>query len=268
MIRYITNEPKLDVTEGNVKAGYGVTAHGDPNTDVTAVLNLPLIADTMAVRARDLRRSARRLHRQRAGDVHAQGHRHRHPLRELSGRSTASARTACRTTAIACRPAARSSTTTASSATPSTRSTYQGIRVEVLYKFNDDWDVLLTQSYQDMDSQGVFYQQPQCLGWRAAAAARGHAVQPGLRQGQVREHGVDGRTASSADLKAVYTGGYLVRNVDQVGDYTNYARGVYADYYQCYGPGVRRRRCRRRASRRAPPGTRSSTTRTSSTNSA
>jgi outer membrane receptor protein involved in Fe transport len=28
-----------------------------------------------------------------------------------------------------------------------------------------------------------------------------------------------------------------VRNVDQIGDYTNYARGVYADYYQCYGPG-------------------------------
>src|ERR1700732_3750926 len=50
-IRYITNEPKLNVTEGNVKAGYSVTAHGDPNTDVTAVLNLPLIPDTMAVRA-------------------------------------------------------------------------------------------------------------------------------------------------------------------------------------------------------------------------
>src|SRR5271155_3106764 len=50
-IRYITNEPKLDVTEGNVKAGYSATAHGDPNSDVTAVLNLPLIADTMAVRA-------------------------------------------------------------------------------------------------------------------------------------------------------------------------------------------------------------------------
>jgi len=50
-IRYITNAPKLNVTEGSVKAGYGVTAHGDPNSDVTAVLNLPLIADTMAVRA-------------------------------------------------------------------------------------------------------------------------------------------------------------------------------------------------------------------------
>src|SRR6202158_2873381 len=51
VIRYITNEPKIDVTEANVKAGYGVTAHGDPNADLTAVLNLPLIPDTMAVRA-------------------------------------------------------------------------------------------------------------------------------------------------------------------------------------------------------------------------
>ena len=50
VIRYITNEPKLDVTEGSVKAGYGVTAHGDPNSDSTAVLNLPLIPDTLAVR--------------------------------------------------------------------------------------------------------------------------------------------------------------------------------------------------------------------------
>src|SRR5467141_5070409 len=38
-IRYITNAPKLNVTEGNVNAGYGVTAHGDPNTNITAVLN-------------------------------------------------------------------------------------------------------------------------------------------------------------------------------------------------------------------------------------
>src|SRR6202046_5193061 len=50
VIRYITNEPKLDVTEGNVKAGYSVTAHGDPNSNVTAILNLPLISDTLAVR--------------------------------------------------------------------------------------------------------------------------------------------------------------------------------------------------------------------------
>src|SRR6478735_7481413 len=50
VIRYITNEPKLDVVEGNITAGYGTTAHGDPNTNVTAVINLPLIAEHLAVR--------------------------------------------------------------------------------------------------------------------------------------------------------------------------------------------------------------------------
>jgi iron complex outermembrane recepter protein len=40
------------------------------------------------------------------------------------------------------------------------------------------------------------------------------------------------------DLKAVYTGGYLLRKLEQVGDYTNYARGLYADYYQCYRAGT------------------------------
>ena len=51
VIRYITNKPKLNTTEGSVTAGYGVTAGGDPNTDLTAVLNVPLITDTLAVRA-------------------------------------------------------------------------------------------------------------------------------------------------------------------------------------------------------------------------
>src|SRR5271154_491067 len=50
VIRYITNQPKIDVTEASVKAGYGTTAHGDDNSDVTAVLNVPLLAEHMAVR--------------------------------------------------------------------------------------------------------------------------------------------------------------------------------------------------------------------------
>ena len=39
-------------------------------------------------------------------------------------------------------------------------------------------------------------------------------------------------------VKLVYTGGYLDRNVDQVTDYTAYARGIYAVYYQCNGPAM------------------------------
>jgi iron complex outermembrane receptor protein len=33
VIRYITNEPKLDKAEANVTASYGAVAHGDPNAD-------------------------------------------------------------------------------------------------------------------------------------------------------------------------------------------------------------------------------------------
>ena len=50
-IRYITNKPKLDATSGEFNAGYGYTAGGDPNSQLSAVLNIPLIADTLAVRA-------------------------------------------------------------------------------------------------------------------------------------------------------------------------------------------------------------------------
>src|SRR5271170_858540 len=49
-IRYITNKPKLGVTEGNVNAGYGVTAGGDPNNNLNATLNLPF-GDKIAIRA-------------------------------------------------------------------------------------------------------------------------------------------------------------------------------------------------------------------------
>src|SRR6202171_1568763 len=51
VLRYITNKPKLDVTEGAVNAGYAVTAHGDPSSNVDAMINLPLIPDTLAARA-------------------------------------------------------------------------------------------------------------------------------------------------------------------------------------------------------------------------
>src|SRR6202789_93987 len=50
-IRYITNKPKLNVTEGNAEASYGTTAHGGNNSSANATINLPLIEDTLAVRA-------------------------------------------------------------------------------------------------------------------------------------------------------------------------------------------------------------------------
>ncbi len=237
VIRYITNEPRLDKTEANVSASYGVTAHGDPNTALTAVLNVPLISDTLGVRAV--------IYNDRRGgyidNVPATFTRKNTDIGMYYAHFPANAQGQCPdglpnngycvppgTAAINNGPVVQRAINPV---------TYQGIRAELLYKFNDDWDALITQSYQHMDSRGVFYQQP-----NASDGAPLGPLEVTLFNGAYDKDRFE-NTAWTVNgklgpLKAVYTGGYLVRNVEQVGDYTNYSRGVYADYYQCYGPGA------------------------------
>lgn len=235
VIRYITNEPKLDVTEGNVKAGYGVTAHGDPNADLTAVLNLPLIADTMAVRAV--------IYNDRRG-----GYINNVPATFTRKNTDIGAYYAhfpavnghcpdgLPNNGFCVPPGSPTLTNSSVAASAINPVTYEGMRVEALYKVNDDWNVLITQSYQDMNSQGVFYQQPNASDGAPLAPLEVTLFNNAYDKDKFESTAwtVNGKFG---DLKAVYTGGYLVRNVEQVGDYTNYARGVYADYYQCFGPG-------------------------------
>src|SRR5271154_4316644 len=50
VVRYITNKPQLNVTEAMVNAGYATTAHGGQSSNINATINIPIIADTLAVR--------------------------------------------------------------------------------------------------------------------------------------------------------------------------------------------------------------------------
>ena len=234
VIRYITNEPKLNAVEANLKAGYGVTAHGDPNSDLTAVLNLPLITDKMAVRGV--------LYNDRRGgyidNVPATFTRKNTDI-GISNAGLPAVGGQCPdglpNNGFCVPPGSPVIDNTAVTARAINPTTYQGVRVEGLYKFNDDWDLLISQSYQDMDSRGVFYQQP-----NASDGGSLHALEVTLFNNAYDKDKFESTAwtvnGKFGDLKAVYTGGYLVRNVDQVGDYTNYARGLYADYYQCIGP--------------------------------
>jgi outer membrane receptor protein involved in Fe transport len=236
VIRYITNEPKLDVTEGNVKAGYGVTAHGDPNADLTAVLNLPLIADTLAVRAV--------IYNDRRGgyinNVPATFTRKNTDIGTYYAHFPAvngHCPDGLPNNGFCIPPGSPTLSNGAVAASAINPVTYEGARVEALYKVNDDWNVLITQSYQDMNSQGVFYQQPNASDGAPLAPLEVTLFNNAYDKDKFESTAwtVNGKFGN---LKAVYTGGYLVRNVEQVGDYTNYARGVYADYYQCFGPGT------------------------------
>jgi outer membrane receptor protein involved in Fe transport len=220
VVRYITNKPKLNTTEANFEAGYGVTAHGDPNSDLTAVLNLPLIADTVAVRAV--------IYNDRRGgyidNVPGTFTRKNSDLGIYYAHNPGGG-------VPADAPPINNNAIAGRAINPVT---YQGIRVEGLYQINDDWNFLLTQSYQNMDSQGVFYQMPKSSDGAALAPLEVTLFNNSYDKDKF-ENTAWTLNGKLGDLKAVYTGGYLVRHVDQVGDYTNYARGVYADYYQCYG---------------------------------
>ena len=144
VIRYITNKPKMNVTEGSVTAAYGVTAGGDPNSDITAVLNLPLIADTLAVRGVIY-------------DDHRGGYINNvpatftrkptdlgiHYANYPAGCAAAPECPARRAPSARRRRAARGINNAAIAGNAINPVTYQGLRVSALWDINNDWNALL-----------------------------------------------------------------------------------------------------------------------------
>jgi iron complex outermembrane receptor protein len=230
MLRYITNKPKLDVTEGNVNAGYSYTAHGDPNSNIDAMINLPLIPDTLAVRAVIYNDS-------RGGYINN--------VPSTFTRSSTDEGIAKGNGGVVPTDSVviNNANLVANAINPVT---YQGFRLSGLWKINENWNALLTQSYQNMNAQGVLAEMPygsEGITFNSTGVPIGGQALPPLSVTDFNpsydkdkfENTALSVTGKIGDLKAVYSGGYLVRNVDQVQDYTNYARGVFGYYYQCAG---------------------------------
>jgi iron complex outermembrane recepter protein len=212
-VRYITNKPKLDVEEGSVDASYSTTAHGDPNSSGVAMINIPVIPGTLALRAV--------IYDDRRG-----GYIHNTP--STFTRSPTDVGIAYYFGGVV-PPNSESLSNAALVNRAFNPLTYEGARLSGLYQFNDDWNLLVEQSYQSMDADGVFAYDPQ-LG---DLDVQQYNPSQDLDKFEDTAWTLNGRVGA---VKLVYTGGYLVRNVNQTADYTNYARGPFAAYYQCNGP--------------------------------
>jgi iron complex outermembrane receptor protein len=228
VMRYITNKPKLDVTEGNVTAAYETTAHGDPSSNAEAVINLPLISDTLALRAVVYTNSQGGYINNIPATFSRQPSDYSIQYYYGGVPSGPNSVTAINNNAIV--------------GNAINTVDYQGIRVGLAYKINDQWDALLTQSYQDMKSNGVFYEMPHSSSvlpslQRPLPDLSVETFTPSFNHDAFENTAltVNGR---AGDLRLVYTGGYLVRNVEQQQDYTGYARGANAAYYQCMPAGA------------------------------
>ena len=219
-IRYITNKPKLNVTEGNAEASYGITAHGDPNTALTAVINLPLVENTLAFRAV--------IYNDRRG-----GYIDNVPS-EFTRKPTDNGPISYHLPYPANAPGANNNALAANNQNPVT---YQGIRASALWQVNDNWSVLIQQSYQDMDAEGMSEQYPIGSNGQPLGAWQETSFSPAYDKDKYENTSwtVNGNIH---DLRLVYTGAYLDRTIENAMDYTNYARSQGGFYYTCAGGGA------------------------------
>ncbi len=222
VLRYITNKPVLDRFSATVDTGIAGTVHGALSKNVDATVNVPLVTNEMALRltvyddqrggyidnvpGTFVRQSTDR-------GIHYAGY-----TNNIPGPATA-------TNSI------NNASLVQNNINPVN---YVGTRGELLWKFSDDWSALLSQSVQNLDADGVFYETPQSSG-SSPVKLPDLSVQlyePTTDRDFFENTAltIDGRVGP---LKVVYDGAYLIRNTDQIQDYTAYARGLYADYYQC-----------------------------------
>jgi iron complex outermembrane recepter protein len=223
VIRYITNKPKLNITEAAVNARYATTAHGDPSSGVDAVINIPLIEDTLAVRGV--------IYDEKRG-----GYIDNTPATFARAASDPSISYAHYTPGEVPSNSVviNNSSLVARNINPVT---YQGIRLQTFYQFNESWNALLSQSYQSLEADGVFTETAIDPLGVPQSPLTVQLFNPSYDKDQFENTAltVYGRVGQ---LDVVYAGAYSVRKVEQVQDYTNYARGGGSiDYYQCVNPG-------------------------------
>jgi iron complex outermembrane recepter protein len=214
-IRYITSKPRLEAASGEANAGYGVTAGGDPNSSLNAVLNVPLVDNKFGLRGVIFSDT-------RGGyidnvpatiDYHPGT-----PPYDLGGNPIA--------------------TNGPLQGNNVNIVTYTGARLSALWQINDHWDALLQQNYQNMEADGYFYTYPTSTDGQALARYQISAFAPAYTKDNYESTALTLHGKIGDLLNMVYAGSYMVRHIDGQQDYSNYVRSAVGYHYACIGPGA------------------------------
>ncbi len=236
-VRYITKKPVLDSFEGSLQVGAGLTSEGAPNYLVNGVVNIPIIDGKLAVRVvaydehqggyidnvpSTFTRSNEDLGNFYFG-IHPNGMNicpNGLPAGSVSGLCT-----------IAGLPTANNASIARKDFNPTE---YAGGRIEGLYQIDNDWNVLITQSFDSLDADGLSVEYPTGSDFQTLKDLQVTAFTPSFTHDQYENTAwtVNGKVG---DFKVVYTGGYTSRQIHQQMDYANYSRSAGGMYYQCTG---------------------------------
>ena len=237
-VRYITNKPNPSKYEANAEGSFGGTSGGAENSSVNATLNVPIIQDKLAIRAvvyderrggyidnvsSNFTRSNQDNGNYYFGIAPTNGTCPNHlPSSGSNG----------------CTPPGTPSINNASVPQKDQNpTTYQGARISALYDINKDWNVLIQQSFQDLDAEGLYAEYPTGSNFQPLQALQVTSFTPSYDKDHFENTSwtLNGKVGP---LRAIYTGGYLDRHISQQMEYSNYSRTGGGIYYQCSGGGA------------------------------
>ena len=229
-VRLITNKPDHGDIYGNVKVGFGTISDGGTNSNVEAMLNWP-VTESLALRGVvyidnkggwidnvagtiDASESARF---RAEGSVRANGV-------PVSG-DRAGFQASDNLSGVTFLEADNSSLVK----DDINETDYTGGRISALWDINDDWNLLVAHQSQEIESDGVFYADPD-LGDLKVQTYTNNRIEDEFSNTAWTLTGLLG------ELEVVYTGAYTDRETEQVVDYTGYLFvGQYLPYYICDG---------------------------------
>ncbi len=245
-VRLITNKPDPSGQYASVDIGTSYTKDGDMSNNVEAMVNLP-VSDVLTVRGvvyvdnkggyidnvagtRDLSDSARF---RDAGTLRANGEPVSLHRAGFQSESSLAARRAAGDILVGGRIADFSGVDFLEADNAAlveddfNKTTYTGGRIAMLWDINEDWTLLAGVGYQDIDSDGVFFSDPD-LG--------DYEIQR-FEEDSIEDEYTNYNwtlTGRIGELEVLYTGAFTDRETNQRVDYTDYLYvGQYLPYYIC-----------------------------------
>ena len=230
-VRYITAKPKLDKFEGKMEGSFGGTAGGAPNAAFNAMINIPVIQDKFAVRAVIYDDH----HGGYIDNVYSTFTRQNTDLGNQYFGTPANANGIGYQTLPASQQSNNGQYNNADQVKKNSNPVdYIGGRIEALANLAPDWSLLITESYQKLESQGSFQTQSYSYDYAPLGNLQSTLFEPNYSKDTYWNTAwtLNGKIG---DFKVIYTGAYMARHISQQADYTNYARAAFGAYYQCTG---------------------------------
>jgi outer membrane receptor protein involved in Fe transport len=229
-VRLITNKPDLSGTFGSVSVGAGAVAEGEGNSNVEAMLNVPL-GMNFGVRGVVYYDKKGGWIDNVAGTIDASESARFRPEGTVrdNGVPVSAQRAGFQSTADLSGVTFLQADNNDLVEEDFNETTYTGGRISARWDMNDNWRFDLAYATQDIESDGVFFADPN-LGDLEIQRFSPDTIEDSFDNISWTA------TALLGELEAVYTGAYTDRETDQITDYTDYLFvGQYLPYYICDG---------------------------------